>query len=622
MFYTLKSKLILIFSLLLVVPLLTMTVIFTQHSKNNVELISKSSSAQTLEQYAGYLDMLGGQVEDAAFQVLSNQLIQRWIGVRSGTRIEPSQTEQYQLNAEVKEYLSQVTLNLTNIASISLSDRNGFVIGNDSVYHHVKYNNKDWYSYVLEHGPSWVGTHLDPYQPHSLQNIPVNSLIIPLVELNSMTVQGIIKINVESSLIQQPLSKIEMEQWRTVQLINKQGLIMAGNESDSLRSADPFGAQPAGQALLNVLNSPQWSHNLQSEQTKDAFKLKNDDGTSSYWFYRKLDALNWIIIGEITEKELFRQIDQMSRTMLAIGLGLLLLTLAAAYWISASMTRPLSKLSQMMRRLEMGDFHAAEKVSVARRGETGYLLHAFERMAGRLNQLIHDEFTLKLRKQDAEYKALLMQVNPHFLYNTLETIGALAAQQKTEQLLDVTESLGQMLRHSLKLDSDTILLSDELQQIEYYTFIMETRFEDSLFFSIEKDPSLEKATIMKFMLQPLIENAVKYSKEKLRYAHIRIRMQRTSSDFMELSISDNGEGMNEELIKELITVAYSEDPAKVLGSPGSKIGLRNVLVRCRLYYGEAFSVNITSQLQQGTTISLTLPVNEEDSSYVQSNAGR
>lgn len=594
MFYTLRSKMMLTFSLLLVVPFLTMVLIFTEQSKDSVEQIIKSSSAQTLEQYAGYLDMLSKQVEDITFQVLGNQYIQQWIEARSGTNAALSQIERYELNVHVKDFIAQVVLSQSNVASISLHDSQGFVIGNDSVYENVKYESVDWYTYVKENGPSWLSSHTDLYQANHLSKKPINSLLFPLVDLKTLSIQGAIKVNIFSSLIEQPLSKIGLNDWSSVQLVNSSGITIT--ETGNTRSR-----------LLEY--GEQWEQLLNSSKTKDVVQLKDEEGSVRYWFYRKLDVQNWLLVGEVTEKELFSDINKTRRTMLSIGGGLLLLTIIAAYWISSGMTRPLSKLSQAMRRLEMGDFNVADKLDIPKKGEAGYLLYVFARMVNRLNQLIRDEFTLKLSKQDAEYKALLMQVNPHFLYNTLEVIGGLAAQNKTEQLIDVTESLGQMLRHSLKLDTDIVTLSVEMQQIRYYIDIIKCRFEEGISFEVMEDTSLANVPIIKFILQPLVENAVKYSKERMRHAVIRISAYRRGNRLV-LSVEDNGEGMSEQQVSEIIRDAYSQDASSVLGSPGRRIGLRNVLARCRLYYGEKLKLEIESNKDKGMRISIILPISE------------
>jgi two-component system sensor histidine kinase YesM len=594
LFYTLRSKMMFTFSLLLVVPFLTMVLIFTDQSKDSVEQITKSSSAQTLEQYAGYLDMLSKQVEDITFQVLGNQFIQSWIESRSSTNVELTQIQRYELNRHVKDFFAQVVLSQSSIASISIQDSNGFVIGDDSVYENVIYDKVDWFGYVKENGSSWLSSHTDMYQSYPLRKIPVNSFIFPLVELKTLTIQGVIKVNIFTSLINQPLNKIGLDDWSTVHLVSASGTTIADTENTK-------------SGLLEY--GKQWEQMLNSAKTKDVIQLKDEEGSVRYWFYRKLDIQDWIVVGEVTEKELFRDINKTSRTMLSIGVGLLLLTIIAAYWISSGMTLPLSKLSQAMRRLEMGDFNVADKLDIPKKGEAGYLLYGFSRMVNQLNQLIRDEFTLKLSKQDAEYKALLMQVNPHFLYNTLEVIGGLAAQNKTEQLIDVTESLGQMLRHSLKLDTDIVTLSAEMQQIRYYIDIIKCRFEDGISFEVIEDASLADVPVIKFILQPLVENAVKYSKERMRHAVIHISTSQRSNRLV-LTVEDNGAGMSEQQISEIIRDVYTQDAAGVLGSHGRRIGLRNVLARCLLYYGEKFEVEMESNVDQGMRISILLPISE------------
>lgn len=596
MLYSLKSKMMVTFSFLLVVPFMTMVYIFTEQSKNSVEDIAITVSFQTLDQYAEYLDMLGRQVEDLAFQVLSNEEVQRWVAARGRPLDEErSKQEMLLLNARVKEVLAQAVLSQSNVASISLHDRTGFVIGTDSVYEHVQYKGMDWYRYIVDNGPGWIHSHSDFYQPYALQRVPVNSLVFPLVDLNTLSIEGAIKLNVYSSLIQEPLSRIQYNEWNSILLVNTSGEHVVPSPNDS-------------SMVLNV--SEFQEQILQSGATKGFLKKIEDDGAVRYWFYRKVKTTDWVLIGVIAEEELFRSIHKTSQTMLWIGVGLLLLTMAAAYWISSSITRPLSKLSSAMRMLEKGDFNAAEKLDITARGEAGYLLSVFSNMAARLQQLIHNEFTLKLRKRDAEYKALLMQVNPHFLYNTLEIIGGLAAQNKTEPLIDITESLGQMLRHSLKTDSDLVKLSDEFQQLRHYVTIMKSRFEDRIEFELYEDPEVRDVPIIKFILQPLVENAVKYSRNVPHKAFIKVSAVKQDRHLL-LTVEDNGEGMTEEKRNEIVKEALSQEAVQVLGGPMRRIGLRNVIARCALYYGDRFQFTMDSAVDAGTKICLQIPIGGE-----------
>lgn len=593
MLYSLKSRILLTFSLLLIVPFVTMLVIFSEQSKESVGKVMKASSSQTLDQYAAYLKTLNVQVGDIAFQILGNDLTQSWLQSRHQSQLQLS-NESYIMNAKMRDYLASIALNHSNVASITLFDHHNLAVGIDSVYSLMDPQDFERYQAFLSSGRSWMPAHKDPYQPYHIQDQYVNSLIFPLVDFETLSVQGIIKINVLTSYISAPLSNVKLNEWSTIYLVDSTGRSLISGELEH--------------ELLAY--SAEWQK-LQSWNTEhDVIQMNAAQGEKDqFWFFRKLPELDWIVIGEIAEKELFREINTTQRTMLMISGALLLLTIFAAYWISSDIVRPLSKLSSAMRKVEMGDFQAAEKLEISSKGEAGYVIRVFVRMVQHLNQLIREEFTLKLRKRDAEYKALLMQVNPHFLYNTLEAIGGLAAQDKKEQVIDVTESLGQMLRYSLQLDTEIVPLKSELNYVKYYTSIIENRFEDEVEFDIEVDPSSNHVKVIKFILQPLIENAVKYSREHTQKAKISIVTRREGNQLM-LEVADNGKGMTSQQVSQTIRDAQHEDIANVLGSQGKQIGLRNVIARCRLYYHDRFEIKIHSEEGRGTRIQLILPISE------------
>ncbi|UUZ97340.1 histidine kinase [Paenibacillus sp. P25] len=228
-------------------------------------------------------------------------------------------------------------------------------------------------------------------------------------------------------------------------------------------------------------------------------------------------------------------------------------------------------------------------------------------MTHRLRHLIETEFETNLRRRNAEYKALLLQINPHFYNNTLEIISGLAAMKREDLVMDATEALAQMMRYSLNLNSDLVRVSEEMDYIRDYLFILRLRHEDRLSVTVEEDAEARGLTIAKFILQPLVENAVKYSLEKEGTAWIGIAARIRDGRLL-LSVRDNGIGMDPVLVRDLLDGSRKGDSASVLSSEGQSIGLRNVLSRCRLMYGERFDLDIHSRLGEGTTIELYLPV--------------
>jgi two-component system sensor histidine kinase YesM len=235
----------------------------------------------------------------------------------------------------------------------------------------------------------------------------------------------------------------------------------------------------------------------------------------------------------------------------------------------------------------------------------------FRNMVGQLRRHIKTEFELKLLRQQAEYKALLMQINPHFLFNTLELMSSLAMQKRTEDTVGVIESLGKMLRFSLRISDDVIRLTEELSYVQDYLSILEVRFGDKLHVSLKMDEGLERVMIIKFILQPLIENAVKYSFRQSPKARVHIKVKRESNQ-LRLSVGDNGTGMPSELALKLKNQSANAQLDQVLTSRSREIGLGNVLARCKLYYGGLFDLHIESVPREGTVIDLILPIREED----------
>jgi two-component system sensor histidine kinase YesM len=237
--------------------------------------------------------------------------------------------------------------------------------------------------------------------------------------------------------------------------------------------------------------------------------------------------------------------------------------------------------------------------------EVGYAIKVFDHTIDKLNFLIRTEYEANIRRKDAEYKALLLQINPHFLNNTLEIIGGLAAQGKNKEVMNVSIYLGRMMRYSLNTQSDVVRLGEEIAYIRNFTDILKLRYEDAICIEIEEDQESQSLPIIKFIIQPLVENAVKYSFIKKQFAELKIKTEK-SGDAIFIIVEDNGIGMSEDVISDLLDTEINNESSNVLESKGSSIGLKNVLGRLMLYYGKNFSYDIQSEKDKGTRITLCI----------------
>jgi two-component system sensor histidine kinase YesM len=182
-------------------------------------------------------------------------------------------------------------------------------------------------------------------------------------------------------------------------------------------------------------------------------------------------------------------------------------------------------------------------------------------------------------------------------------------QKRTDDTVTVIESLGKMLRFSLKINEDLIGLKEELKYVRDYVSILQIRFGGRLRITLEEEGEPERLTVVKFILQPLIENAVKFAFQRQAEARVDIRVRRAEGRLL-LSVSDNGPGMSEERLRRLLELSDASRPHRVLTGGDRQIGLGNVLARCRLYYGSLFDVRIDTAEGKGTRIELILPAQE------------
>lgn len=597
MFYSLRSRLTLTFVVLLVVPFMILVAVVTQISNSVIGRSIEGSTSQTMDQYASLVTTLTTQAEDVANQVLSNEITQQWISARMDAQLSTERS--LSLDAELRKYLSSIALNHSSISSITVFNKNGTAVGiRDQSFRDPSFLQTVWYRDFMRQGTRWVTAHLDPYQPAYLTEESVNSLLFNLVQLSSFRKLGVLKVNVLTSSIQDPLDKIAFGEQGGVYLVDSDG-------EPVLQQQIPADMSFFKRALPSI-----------AADKRSGGKLTLDgEGGKHIVLYRKIKNADWLLVGEVPKYELFQKMSWVRHTMLWVGALLLVATTAAAFWLSSGIARPLSRLAGAMRSAERSGFktttvHGPPAALPVPANEVGYVTQVFSSMMGRLGELIETEFKANLRRQDAEYKALLMQINPHFLYNTLEAIGSLSAQERSDEVIDVTEWLGQMLRYSLRADSDLVALKEELRYIRHYVSIMSVRFGDRLRVSIEEEEGLGEQQIVKFILQPLVENAIKFGAESGGEAVVTVRAGRRGRR-LEIEVADNGPGISPEMAEELARGIARSDLADVLSAGGSSIGLRNVLARCGLYYGRAFDAEIGRSAHNGASIKLLIPAKEE-----------
>lgn len=608
MLYSLRSRLMAAFSILLIVPFTVLVYTLTDRSAKSIQSSVEVSTSQTIEQYASHIDTLLTQVEDTGNQVLGSPIAQEWLAGLRNDELSPG--EKLLSKRRMKEFLSSLAINDSNGISIGV-----FADGAGGIWRQDRsYAEREWYGEYRERGVKWTRSHLDPDQAdETLAGRAINGYILPLVQLQSLRTMGVIKVNYPTELLRAPLEKIRFGETGRAFLLDSEGRSVLG-ENEAGEADEPDGAEEAGSLTEGgLLGDALGEIRGRTADAPAGFIPIRRHGTDYLLFYRHLAEPNWTIVGIVPEDELYVEIRQTRNAMLLISGLLLVVVIVVAFGLSKGITRPLSRMARAMRQVKLGDFDKALKLMPSVKSghsELGFVTDAFEQMTHRLKYLIETEFETNLRRKNAEYKALLLQINPHFYNNSLEIIGGLAAMKREDLVMDAAEALGQMMRYSLNLNTDRVRVAEEFAYIRDYLFILKLRYDEDLELRIEEEEGAGDALVPKFILQPLVENAVKYSLEKGAAEAASVFIGSSVSDGrLRLTVADNGIGMAPELAADLARDALQKekDAASILNSTGDRIGLRNVLARCRLNYGEGFRFEIDTEPGRGTSITLNLP---------------
>jgi two-component system sensor histidine kinase YesM len=278
---------------------------------------------------------------------------------------------------------------------------------------------------------------------------------------------------------------------------------------------------------------------------------------------------------------------------------------AAAWIISASIYIPIKKLHDVTTTITKNDLQAL--VTSHNVDEITELGMSFNIMIGRIRQLLDAKIREQETLKKAELKALQAQINPHFLYNTLDTIIWMAQANKTEQVIDIVQALSNFFRIALSKGQDWITIDQEIEHVRCYLTIQKLRYRDILDYKIEVDKDILSGTILKLTLQPLVENALYHGiKNKRSGGAITVRACRAGPDQVMLEIIDNGVGFTPYKLNK-IQAALADDSGEITFSE-SGFGLENVHRRIQLYYGKQYGLTIQSKYQEGTRVTVTIPL--------------
>lgn len=321
----------------------------------------------------------------------------------------------------------------------------------------------------------------------------------------------------------------------------------------------------------------------------------------------KLSFSGWWVMSITPDKDLNVELVEMKRYLLIVISILILVSTLIAFIVSRTISSPLKKVIREMRQVEVGNFRGM--VNVSSYQEINILVAAFNRMVRRIEELIERVKLSSVSEKNAELHALQSQVNPHFLYNTLDMIYWMLDEEGNEQLGELVLSLSSMFRYSSHWeDGAEVTLAEELEQTGHYLAIISIRLEGRLQIVTDIGERWLGIKVPKMTVQPVIENAVKHGLEPLDRQGILKVYTCEEDNILKLVVEDNGNGMTETELAHLLNSLDGRGPRE---SGKSGIGLQNLHRRLQHMFGESYGLQIQSYPGTGTRVSILLPLTGE-----------
>ncbi len=314
-----------------------------------------------------------------------------------------------------------------------------------------------------------------------------------------------------------------------------------------------------------------------------------------------LTIAGWTMIDEMPLEAILEDTKGMQVTFLAtIAVAICLVVFFSVFWVNR-LVRPLRATTEALRRMEGGELEIAPLEGGESRDEIGLLVRQFNRMTGRIEGLVEENAAMEKKKREMEIQALKSQLNPHFLYNTLNTVKWMAVMKGEKDIVDCLDALGDILRPMYQGSSPFWSLAEEIDYIEDYGRVMRHRYGGQARLILEPEEDTLEASVPKFVLQPLVENAFLYGRREEGAALVEIRVDsKKEGDILLVVVADNGNGIGTEALEALRGNIR-------MGKKTAHIGLSNVNDRIRLLCGERYGLEIDSAPDRGFAVMVHLP---------------
>ncbi|RXS91414.1 sensor histidine kinase [Geobacillus sp. PK12] len=542
-----------------------------QVNENTLQLIGQVN--QTLEFYAN-------NMQNVTYLIAFNPQVRSFLN-----RATPRD------DYEMRQFLQGITTLYPEIAGILVVNEYGDYISNEMYTRSSEpLTEETWYREAVKNKGIFtmighpVGRHVISHAHYTSEEVV--SAVRAIVDPETQKVRGVVLIDLKLRVIAETVKNIHLGKWGYLMVVDEKGKSIY-TPSRSVLTAVPL------------------------------HRIKGDSGTFSQnihgqhvqFIYQRSPFTHWTTIGVFPSDESALEVKETHFYIISFIFFVCFIAIGASYYFSFSLSRPISRLTMLMKKAQAGDLTV--RYDEERMDEIGILGRSFNHMLDQIQRFIALAEWQERQRWEAELRELQAQIKPHFLYNTLDTIQWMARKKGADDVAEVVGALAKLFRIGLSKGKEMILLAEEIEHVKSYLHIQEVRYKDKLHYTFDIPEDLQKFYVLKLLLQPIVENALYHGiKQRRGPGHIWIQA-REHEGVMYICVKDDGVGMTTEQLKDLresLDIDFTSGDQEGRMKKVKGYGMVNVQARLQLTFGPSYRLHIDSEEGQGTVVTIVHPI--------------
>ncbi len=580
--YSFRYQVIILFFIVVAIPFVFIGYFAYNKSVETVELANSTVSLDAVGRTGKNLDAYLNEVNDKQDEIMYSKEVQAALSSEPKDRLE-----EINLSTELIR-LS----NLKNSASNALMTvrifpwetwrYSGYL---NAIYPGVDIEEQAWFQSAKERGKPFWHLFLPRDNPTKFKE-PSLARVKRLYSLERTEPRGIVTVEVKESVLRDYLSPLMMVEGQRIMLVHPDNTVYYHSASTGVGEAVPYSKLSEFMKLGN-----------------SGSKTIELDGSRYIVTYTKLEHTAFKLVSLIPLEQLTKPVEGIESMTMLFLLFYFLLSLFTIIYLTVRFSNPIHEIVMHMKRVERGDFNVHWQ-QLPRKDEVGLLYHGMTHMVRQLGELVDNLGRAAQEKKELEFQVLTHQINPHFLYNTLDVIRWKAEKRNAKDISDMVTSLADLFRLSLNDGKEMTTVARELDHVRAYVAMQQERQDTPIQLVIVVDDDLLELPLLRLLLQPLVENSIKHGERSRREEEIKIVITGSiEHGVVRFEIRDNGPGIAADVRRRLLAGTMPD------GAAGQRqgVGLRNVHERLRVYFGEPYGLRILDH-SGGAVIEITHPI--------------